>query len=52
MRRWGFNCLVYLDDYYVCADDMASCQVAYENFWNLLSDVGFVINSKKSVAHQ
>ena len=23
MRRCGFNCLVYLDDYYVCAEDLA-----------------------------
>ena len=49
MRFNGYICIVYLDDYYVCAKSESECREAYDFLWSLLTDLGFTINVKKSI---
>ena len=49
VRFNGFICIVYLDDYYVCAKSESECRKAYDFLWSLLIDLGFTINEKKSI---
>ena len=50
MRKKGFFCYVYLDDFYVCDSSFSKCKRAYDYLWSLLTSLGFTINSKKSVS--
>ena len=49
MRHRGFQCIVYLDDFYLCAETEWACQQAYDVLTTLLVSLGFTINIRKSV---
>ena len=51
MRYRGYLCIVYLDDFYVCAETKEECQAAYDFLWGLLTDLGFTINIKNLYPH-
>ena len=50
MRRKGYICFVYLDDYYVRAESYRLCKEAYDYLWKLLTSLGFTVNVKKSIS--
>ena len=49
MARRGHNCVGYLDDFIVIEDNVNNCQVAYDCLYNLLEELGFVVNVQKAV---
>ena len=49
IRHRGFKCIVYLNDFYLCAETERACQQAYDVLTALLVSLGFTINIRKSV---
>ena len=48
LRRLGVQCLVFVDDFLVCEDDMESCIKSMLIVEALLEDLGFEISSHKT----
>lgn len=49
MKAAGIPCLGYLDDYFVSGESYDSCEFNQVSLMNLLTYLGFVINTKKVV---
>ena len=49
MRHRGFKCIVYLNDFYLCAETEPACQQAYDVLTALLVSLGFTLNISKLV---
>lgn len=49
MKRRGFNCVVYLDDFWLCENSFERCALALDTLITLLRKLGFRINWNKVV---
>jgi hypothetical protein len=49
LRKQGHHVVVYLDDFFVCGPDFASCKATFDALVQLLRRLGFQINWRKIV---